>query len=82
VDRYNSMVHEFTQGIDGRPGSQFIVVTHRKRTMMRADAIYGITQNEQGVSTKISVRFEEVEKKLGVDGELLPTVKGAGPFTG
>ncbi|MCK6491208.1 MAG: chromosome segregation protein SMC, partial [Planctomycetes bacterium] len=82
VDRYIDMVREFTQGTEDRPGSQFIVITHRKRTMMRADALYGITQNEPGVSTKISVRFSEVEGHFGKDGELLPTVKGSGPFTG
>jgi chromosome segregation protein len=82
VDRYIDMVREFTQGSADRPGSQFIVITHRKRTMMRADALYGITQNEPGVSTKISVRFSEVEGHFGKDGELLPTVKGSGPFTG
>ena len=52
--------------------------------MQRADAIYGITQNEPGVSTKISVKFEDIEAGLAVNaaGELLPTVRGSGPFAG
>lgn len=39
--------------------SQFIVVTHKKRTMAVADALYGITMQESGVSKQISVRFED-----------------------
>ena len=39
--------------------SQFIVVTHKKRTMAMADAIYGITMQESGVSKPVSVRFED-----------------------
>ena len=84
VDVYNGMIREFTRAADGTRGSQFIVITHKKRTMQRADAIYGITQNEPGVSTKISVRFEDVEKGLlaGSGGELAATVRGSGPFAG
>jgi chromosome segregation protein len=81
VDVYCSMLREFVRD------SQFIVITHKKRTMQRADAIYGITQNEPGVSTKISVKFEEVHKLGELDGatgqdELSPTVRGAGPYAG
>ena len=64
--------------------SQFIVITHKKRTMQRVDAIYGITQNEPGVSTKISVKFEDIGKlgdTEGVEGELSATVQGAGPYS-
>ena len=85
VDVYNSMIREFTVPRGDKPGSQFIVITHKKRSMQRADAIYGITQNEPGVSTKISVRFDDVDKALGGaggDGELKATTRGAGPFTG
>jgi chromosome segregation protein len=39
--------------------SQFIVVTHKKRTMAVADALYGVTMQESGVSKQISVRFED-----------------------
>jgi chromosome segregation protein len=38
--------------------TQFIVVTHSKKTMAAADTLYGITQEESGVSKRISVRFE------------------------
>ncbi len=85
VDVYNSVVREFVRGhadgstADGaRKGSQFVVITHKKRTMQRADAIYGITQNERGVSTKISVGIADLDGQ----GELAATVRGAGPFAG
>jgi len=39
--------------------TQFIVITHNKRTMEAADALYGVTQQERGVSTIVSVRLEE-----------------------
>jgi chromosome segregation protein len=39
--------------------SQFIVVTHKKRTMAMADVIYGVTMQESGVSKQVSVRFED-----------------------
>ena len=78
VDVYCNMLREFVKD------SQFIVITHKKRTMQRVDAIYGITQNEPGVSTKISVKFEDIGKlgdTEGVEGELSATVQGAGPYS-
>ncbi|MGQ7484108.1 chromosome segregation protein SMC [Streptococcus suis] len=42
--------------------SQFIVVTHRKGTMAAADAMYGVTMQESGVSKIVSVKLKEVEK--------------------
>lgn len=41
--------------------TQFIVITHRKGTMEEADALYGITMQESGVSKLVSVRLEEQE---------------------
>ncbi|NRA38877.1 MAG: AAA family ATPase, partial [Planctomycetes bacterium] len=57
--------------------SQFIVITHNKRTMQYANAIYGITHAEPGVSTKISVQLEELDEK----SELVETAQGKGPFS-
>ncbi|CYW43684.1 chromosome segregation protein SMC [Streptococcus suis] len=42
--------------------SQFIVVTHRKGTMAAADAMYGVTMQESGVSKIVSVKLKDVEK--------------------
>lgn len=54
-ERFNILLREFQQD------SQFIVVTHTKRTMSIADVLFGVTMQTQGVSKKISVRFEEHE---------------------
>ena len=53
--------------------SHFIVITHHKRTMMGCDTLYGITMQERGVSTRVSVDMKDV----GADGTLLDT--GAAP---
>jgi chromosome segregation protein len=39
--------------------SQFIIVTHSKRTMASADVLYGVTMQESGVSKRVAVKFED-----------------------
>ncbi|HRU05713.1 MAG TPA: hypothetical protein P5137_08055, partial [Candidatus Brocadiia bacterium] len=56
IDRFCAMVKEFLNF------SQFIVITHSKRTMGLADTLYGVTMMEQGVSTKLAVKMEEAAK--------------------
>jgi len=59
-ERFNLLVREFQKD------SQFIIITHSKRTMSIADVLFGITMQTQGVSKKISVRFGEYDE---VEGE-------------
>ncbi len=55
VDRYNEIVREMTNR------SQFIVITHNKRTMEIADQLYGVTMQEPGVSKLVSVNLKQIE---------------------
>ncbi|MBN8249035.1 MAG: hypothetical protein J0L84_16525, partial [Verrucomicrobia bacterium] len=41
--------------------SQFIIITHNKRTISMADILYGVTMQERGVSRIVSVRFNQSE---------------------
>ena len=42
--------------------TQFIVITHAKRTMEAAQSLYGVTMQEPGLSTLVSVRFDQPAK--------------------
>jgi len=54
-ERFNMLLREFQKD------SQFVIITHAKRTMSIADVLFGITMQIRGVSKKISVRFGEYE---------------------
>ena len=54
-------IDRFTQVLQGfLAWTQFIIVTHSKKTMTCANTIYGVTMQESGVSKQVSVRFEDV----------------------
>ncbi len=53
IDRFTKILTDFSTD------TQFIVVTHNKRTMEAADTLYGVTMQEEGVSKLVSVRFNE-----------------------
>ncbi|QXD16422.1 AAA family ATPase [Rhodocaloribacter litoris] len=53
IDRFMKLIRSFADS------TQFILVTHNKRTMEAADRMYGITMQEQGVSQLVGVRFDE-----------------------
>jgi chromosome segregation protein len=59
-ERFNLIVREFQKM------SQFVIITHSKRTMSIADVLFGVTMQQQGVSKKISVRFDQVEEPAAV----------------
>lgn len=54
IDRFVGVLHEFLAW------TQFVIVTHSKRTMSCASTLYGVTMEESGVSKRVSVRFEDV----------------------
>ena len=51
-ERFDAIVREFQKE------SQFIIITHSKRTMSVTDMLYGVTMQTQGISKKISVNFD------------------------
>ncbi|MCH7828070.1 MAG: hypothetical protein IIC75_08895, partial [Bacteroidetes bacterium] len=53
IDRFNKILNDFSES------TQFIVVTHNKRTMEAANTLYGVTMQEEGISKLVSVRFNE-----------------------
>ena len=55
IDKFNKIVNKFSNT------SQFIIVTHNKRTMNNADIIYGITMPEQGVSKVVPVDLRNLK---------------------
>ena len=55
IDKFNKIINKFSNT------SQFIIVTHNKRTMINADIIYGITMPEQGVSKLVPVDLRNLK---------------------
>ena len=53
VGRYNDLLREMAKQ------SQFILITHNKRTMEVVDTLYGVTMEEPGISKLVSVRLRE-----------------------
>lgn len=60
-------VNRFANALRDFPTTQFLLVTHSKKTMSSAKSIYGVTMEDSGVSKILSVRFDDV----GEDGEIL-----------
>ncbi len=66
VSRFTDIIREFTRY------SQFVVITHNKRTVSAADAIFGATMQEKGVTRLFSMRFNKERD------EAEPTQPGGG----
>lgn len=58
IDKFNQIIQTFSKE------SQFIIVTHNKRTMASTDIIYGITMIEAGVSRVVPVDLRELEESV------------------
>jgi chromosome segregation protein len=57
IGRFTTVLHEFLDR------SQFIIITHSKRTMAVADVLYGITMQESGISKRVAVRFADYREE-------------------
>jgi chromosome segregation protein len=76
VERFNAVIRQFTDS------SHFIVITHNKRTMSHADQLYGVTMQERGVSTRVSVRLDQVAKDGSINKDTAKdAIKSAKPDT-
>jgi chromosome segregation protein len=69
VARYNDMIRSMTDK------SQFILITHIKRTMQMVDVLYGVTMQESGVSRLVSVNMNSAMDALK------PAAKAKDPAT-
>lgn len=58
INRFIHVVKEFIHN------TQFLIITHNKVTMSIANVLYGITMQEPGVSKRVVVKFEEIERKV------------------
>jgi chromosome segregation protein len=54
IDKFNNIIRNFSKD------SQFVIVTHNKRTMTTTDVIYGITMVEKGISRVVPVDLREL----------------------
>jgi chromosome segregation protein len=63
IGRFTAVLREFLDR------SQFILITHSKKTMACADVLYGITMQESGISKRVAVRFEDWPSENG-NGEV------------
>jgi chromosome segregation protein len=70
IDRFTQVLQNFLAW------TQFIIVTHSKKTMTCANTIYGVTMQESGVSKQVSVRFEDVSDDGHIRPERLAEAEG------
>lgn len=65
IGRFTEMLKKFTEF------SQFLIITHNKRTIAASDSVFGVTMQEKGVSKMVSMRFNHnTQKAEFAEGEL------------
>ena len=57
IGRFTDLLKKFVNE------SQFIIITHNKRTIQMADVLYGVTMQEHGVSKIVSVKFHRADEE-------------------
>jgi chromosome segregation protein len=76
IGRFTDLLKKFVNE------SQFIIITHNKRTVSAASAIYGVTMEERGVSKTVSMRFNQERGEAEAHSpNLAEAVRGAQPPT-
>ncbi|HEY4249138.1 MAG TPA: chromosome segregation protein SMC [Lacunisphaera sp.] len=60
IHRFTNLLKQFVKE------SQFIIITHNKSTVAAADALYGVTMQERGVSKTVSMRFNQIKGEAEV----------------
>ena len=63
IIRFNDTLKRFVDG------SQFIIITHSKRTIAMSDVLYGITMERSGISKVVSVKFRDALPEPQLAGE-------------
>jgi len=66
ISRFIKMLQQFSTD------TQFIVVTHNKRTMEAAESLYGVTMEESGISQLISVKINRDDEIIPAEGRIAP----------
>ncbi len=72
IGRFTSVLSEFLSS------TQFIVITHSKKTMTGANTLYGVTMQESGISKQVAVKFEDVSE----EGEIDPRISAGAAACG
>ena len=58
IKRFNEVIKQFSKN------SQFIIVTHNKLTMEASDYLYGVTQQQKGISKIVSVNLNDIDERF------------------
>jgi chromosome segregation protein len=70
INRFIKMLDRFVAQ------SQFVIITHNKRTIAKADVLYGVTMEERGISKLVGMKL--MTRQQGASGETPTVVREAG----